>query len=143
MANINTRIDKKAADLAWYRRVMALSDLGICLVLARIEALQVYYQFGSVRINVGDGDDYYFNPLQDNNQCVAMMIKHNVERTWEPYDFVGWSYHLLNGENPIHITENQDFHGSERENIGFQKAVCLAIILNKATSVMLDGTSGL
>lgn len=63
MANINTLSDKKASDLAWYRRVMALSDLAICLTLARIEELLVYYQFESARINVSDGDDYYFDPL--------------------------------------------------------------------------------
>lgn len=64
------------------------------------------------------------------------MDKYEVERTYQPYDFIGWSYHVLNGKNPIHILERQDFE-DDLPDISMQKAVSLAIILNKATPEML------
>ena len=128
--------DKK--DLVMCRKVKALSDLEICKLLADIEGLKTYVQLDSVRVSVPDGDDYYFNPLYDNNQLIALMQKHGVERTWEPYDFIGWSYHVVDGVNPIHITERQDFSGSGEPDITMQKAVSLAIILNKSDAFKLN-----
>ena len=91
-----------------------------------------------MRVLVEDGDDYYFDPLSDANQCVALLQKHNVERKYAHYDFIGWSYHVLDGINPLHVTERQDFDGSGEPDISFQKAVCLAIILNKSEAFKLN-----
>lgn len=127
---MQTETDKQ--DLVMFCKVKALSDLEICKHLADIEGLQTYVQLDSVRVNVPDGDDYYFNPLCNNDQLIALMQKHGVERTWEPYDFIGWSYHVVDGVNPIHITERQDFTGNGEPDMAMQKAVSLAIILNKS-----------
>ena len=123
---------KKEQDLAWFKQVESLSDLSICKILAELEGLQTYVQFETVRVVVADGDDYYFNPLENNDQFVDLFIKHDVQRTYEPYDFIGWTYHVLDGENPIHITERQNFVGNGKPDISMQKAGCMAIILNKA-----------
>ena len=125
----NTKEDK---DLEKFNKVMSLTDLEICMHLARIEGLNTYIQSSSVRIVVADGDDYYFNPLDDSDQLIELMVKHNVQRFYEPYDFIGWCYHVLRGENPIHITERQDLDNPNAPDISMQKAVCLAIILNKS-----------
>lgn len=125
-------------DLAMYRKVKALSELEICIYLAQIEGLQIYVQFNSVRVNVAEGDDYYFNPLANSEQLMELMVKHDVERTWEQYDFIGWSYHVLGGVNPIHVTERQDFSGNEEQDLSMHKAVCLAIILNKSEAFKLS-----
>lgn len=114
------------------KRVMRLSDLEICQHLADIEGLQTYVQFSSIRCIVRDGDDYYFNPLDNNDQCFSLMEKYRVARTYEPYHMIGWSYHVVDGANPIHITQNQNFFGSGRPDLSIQKAVCLAIILNES-----------
>tara|TARA_Y100001936_G_C15935337_1_gene591691 strand:+ start:318 stop:734 length:417 start_codon:yes stop_codon:yes gene_type:complete len=128
MENTSEMMAKSAEMLA---AVMLLSDFDICQRLANLEGLLTYEQRQSVRINVPDGDDYYFNPLEDNDQMVALMIKYDVVRTFQQYDFVGWSYHVIDGHNPAHITERQDFNGTGKPDISMAKAVCLAIILNK------------
>lgn len=128
MENTSEMMAKSAEMLA---AVMLLSDFDICQRLANLEGLLTYEQRHSVRINVPDGDDYYFNPLEDNDQMVALMIKYDVVRTFQQYDFVGWSYHVFGGHNPAHITERQDFKGTGKPDISMAKAVCLAIILNK------------
>lgn len=109
--------EKKDLEIAWFEQVESLSDLAICKVLANIEGLHTYVQFDIVRVVVTDGDDYYFNPISNNDQLIDLMIKHDVQRNFEHYDFIGWSYHVLDGENPIHITERQDFDGTGKPDI--------------------------
>lgn len=65
------------------------------------------------------------------------MVKHDVQRRYERYDFIGWSYHVLDGLNPIHVTERQDFEGSGEPDISMKKAVSLVIILNKSENFKL------
>lgn len=121
-----------------YDKVIALTDLEICQQLATIEGLQTYIQFDSVRVQVTDGDDYYLNPLENSDQLINLMIKHEVQRNWEPYDFIGWGYHVVDGKNPIHILERQNFDGSDTADLPMSKAVCLAIILNKSKDFKLN-----
>lgn len=128
---------EKDLEVDWHNTVVALSDLSICKVLAKIEELQTYVHLNTVRVVAPDGDDYCFNPIANNDQCVDLIIKHDVQRTYEPYDFIGWGYHVLGGKNPIHILEIQAFEGNDKPDISMQKASCLAVILNKATPEML------
>lgn len=125
-------------DLEMYNKVITLSDFDICLFLAEIEDLQVYTQFGSVRIVVENGDDYYFNPLENSDQFLELIEKHDVERVWHPYDFMGWGYHVLGGKNPLNILERQDYGDNISLNLTMKKASCLAIILNKSNKYKLD-----
>lgn len=128
---------EKDLEVAWCNIVEALSDLAICKALAKIEELQAYVQSDTLWVVVTDGNDYCFNPLMNNDQCVDLMIKYDVERIYEPYDFIGWGYRILDGKNPIRILERQDFDGSGEPDISMQKATCLAVILNKANPEML------
>jgi len=131
---------KDDADLAWFDKIIAFDDLTICRLLADVEGLPHYVQFEQIRIVVSDGDDYYFNPLVNGDQCIALVKKHDVERTWQPYDFIGWSYHVLDGKNPIHITERQDWEDVDNPMLNLEKASCLAIILNKVSpDVVVEG----
>lgn len=127
--------EKSDKEIAMCNKVEALTDFEICKFIADLECLPTYAQFGVLRVMVEDGDDYYFNPLENNDQLVALMVKHDVVRRWEPYDFIGWSYHVLDGENRIHITERQfDTNADGNPNTEerpMSKCVCLAIILNK------------
>jgi hypothetical protein len=129
---------KQEKDIELYNQVAALSDLDICKFLAEIENLQTYVQMGTVRVVVVDGDDYYFDPLNNSGQCIKLIEKHEVERSYQPYDFIGWGYHVLNGKNPIHILERQDFEGNDVPDISMQKGSCLAIILNKSERFKLN-----
>lgn len=126
--------EKQVHDLERYHQVMALSNFQICQYMADIEGLQTYTHSGEVRVQVISGGDYDFNPLIDNNLCFALMEKYEVVRTYEAYDFIGWNYHVLDGANPIVITERQDFEGNDAPPISMNKAVCLAIILNAKTA---------
>jgi hypothetical protein len=123
---------KQEKDIELYNQVVALSDLDICKFLAEIENLQTYEQMGAVRVVVVDGDDYYFDPLNNGAQCIKLIAKHDVQRTYERYDFIGWGYHVLDGENPIHILERQDFEGNGEPDLTMHKGSCLAILLNKS-----------
>ena len=119
-------------DLVMFNKVMALSDFDICKFLSETEGLQTYIKSGSVRVVVLEGDDYNFDPLSNNDQFTRLLEKHDIERTWQPYDFLGWSYHVLNGANPLHILERQDYDEQGVPDISMQKASCLAILLNKS-----------
>lgn len=123
-------------NIEMYNQVMALSDFDICKYLAEIEGLQTYTQAGDVRVVVPDGDDYHFDPLNNVNQCDELISKHGVKRRYEPYDFIGWCYHVQDGKNPANITERQDF-GDGEPDITMQKAAGLAIILNKSEKFKL------
>jgi hypothetical protein len=131
-------LDKKDQDLQMYDKVISLSDLAICLLLAKIEKLPTYTQLGLVKIVAEDGNDYFFNPLENNDQFVGLIEKHDVERVWHPYDFFGWGYHVMNGKNPLIILERQQFDENESQNLTMKKASCLAIILNKSETYKLD-----
>lgn len=74
---------KQKGDFAWYEVVKSLSDINICKALANVEGLSTYIQSDLVRIVVPDGDDYYFDPLNNNDQLIGLMIKHDVVREWE------------------------------------------------------------
>lgn len=126
-------LDKADKDLEMLYTVLALSDEEICQALAKLEGISTYAEDGKVMVH-GGGE---FNPLVDGNLLVDLMDKYEVERRYEPYDFIGWSYHVLDGENPIHITERQGTPGPDEQNIGMKKAACLAIILNKADAYKL------
>ncbi len=127
----------KKEDEIMHDRVMALTDFEICQHLAEIEGLNTYAQFDSIRVQVTDGDDYYFNPLADSSQLVALIEKHDVLRNYEEYDAIGFSYHVMGGDNCIRVTEVQDFEGSGEPDISMAKAICLAIILNKDAAFSL------
>tara|TARA_R110002033_G_scaffold135713_6_gene175480 strand:+ start:30772 stop:31179 length:408 start_codon:yes stop_codon:yes gene_type:complete len=135
---MTVKLKDQTQDILMFNKVMALSDVEICKYIAEIEGLSTYVQSGSVRVMVTDGDDYYFNPLTDNNQLIFIMIKHEVERDFEHYDVIGWGYNVLDGKNPIRVTERQDFDDPVQPDLSMQKAVCLAIILNKSEDFKLS-----
>lgn len=130
----------KDKELAMHDAVLALTDFDICRHLAELEGLSWYEQFGSVRIMVVDGDDYYFNPLNDNDQWAALFHKYQVERTYMPYDMIGFAYHVLDGDNPLRVTERQnlDIATPEAPDLTMQKASCLAILLNRSPEFSLS-----
>lgn len=66
--------------------------------------------------------------INDPACIVHLMDKFEIERTFQPYDFIGWTYSQSYGKNVIHIAEDQQIEG--RENFSFGKAVCLAVLLN-------------
>ncbi len=122
---------KQKKDLAVYRKVIKLSDLQVCIALAILEGLKTYIHCGGLRVETDDGIGYFFNPLANNDQFVGLMQKYNVERTYQPYDMVGWSYHTIDGESPIHICERHDKYIANRPDRTMQQAACMAIILNR------------
>lgn len=122
---------KQKKDLAVYHKVIKLSDLQVCIALAILEGLKTTIQSGSVRVVTEGGIDYFFNPLANNDQFVTLMQKYNVERTYQPYDMQGWSYHTIGGESPIHICERHDKYVADRPDRTMQQAACMAIILNR------------
>ena len=57
------------------------------------------------------------------------MVKYEVERKWEPYDFIGWSYYSTKAKGCVHITERTYWgKGDLTDDISPNKAICLAII---------------
>ena len=68
-----------------------------------------------------------YNPLEDDSLAFQLMIKYDVIREWEPYDFIGWNYHCLGAESPIRTCEIVCFKTGIEENTP-NKAICLAII---------------
>ena len=129
----------KQLDELMFDKVMTLTDIEICQQLAEIKGLSFYVQFDSIRIAVADGDDFYFDPLNNNDQLNDLTQEFEVERRYMPYDQIGWSYHALNGKNPIHITERQNFmEGENRSDLSMAKAICLAIILNRHPKYQIE-----
>ena len=109
-----------------------MDDLEICQRMAKIEgytlrrnSLLWYFQStGAI-----DCDFEEFNPLTDDALCFRLMVKHEVIREWEPYDFLGWNYHMINSKNCVRTTERTYWEeGEETPDISPNKAICLAII---------------
>jgi hypothetical protein len=111
------------------RPELELSNLEICFEIAKIKGLNVYEQFGSARIVVAEGDDYYFNPVEDKSLCAELMDEFDVERIYEPYDCLGFHYHCIDDKNPQKVLEIDT--SREEVEITMQKAICLAIVRAK------------
>jgi len=80
-----------------------------------------------------NGTQYFvFNPLEDDGLCFQLMVKYEVERSYEPYDFIGWSYRcscsLYKEDNKIVLERTYFGKGEETPDISPNKAICLAII---------------
>ena len=115
-----------------------LTDLEICKRVAEIDGHDWHNHYtmgGSIIIkkyNVHSAPDVFFkqfNPLTDDALCFQLMVKYEVERVCEPYDFIGWHYHCLNSNKIEKITERTHFgDGEYTKDLTPNKAICLAII---------------
>jgi hypothetical protein len=113
-----------------YYELFALSDIEIAKLIAQIKELTVYEQSGLLRV-VQDGDDYYFDPVNDKALCVNLMDEFDVERIHEPYDCLGFHTHCINDDNPVRILEIDSSRKVEHVSISLTKAVSLAIVKAK------------
>ncbi|PHS21836.1 MAG: hypothetical protein COA84_15005 [Robiginitomaculum sp.] len=114
-----------------------MNDLEIRSRILKIEGHTIEHIHGDAIYitdkNLSDitGDDEYidYNPLTDDALCFQLMVKYEVKREWEPYDFIGWNYHCEGNKNPERITERTYFgNGTETPDISPNKAILLAII---------------
>lgn len=103
--------------LARYQQVTALSDSDITLRIAKLEQVDVREHPG-------------FNPLENGDIALALMDKYGISRSYEPYDFIGWSCWQEGGANPCHITEHQDWSPRTNGDFSLKKCICLAVLLN-------------
>ena len=112
-----------------------LTDLEICKKIAEIEG-RTYWSSGhgeGLHLHYIEGNAnsriLYYNPLTDDALCFKLMVKYEIERCYEPYDFIGWSYHSRKSNNPAHVTERTYWgEGEETADLSPNKAICLAII---------------
>lgn len=113
-----------------------LTDLELCKRIAEIEGVGKIH-FSDVEgyehhLYIDDDEDkwaYYINPLVDDALCFQLMVKYDVIREWEPYDFIGWNYHSQKDKGCERITERTYFgKGEKTPDITPNRAICLAII---------------
>jgi len=105
-----------------------LSDLEICKRIAKIEHPNhtVYCDSGnSLTIRIPRPID--FNPLFDDALCFQLMVKYGVERTYEPYDCLGWHCKVFDSKSPSAVLELNCTYNDVVE-ISPNRAICLAII---------------
>ena len=98
-----------------------MGDLTIPKRLAKIEGLTFYVQFDTVRILVPDGDDYYFDPENDDALCFKLMVKYKVEfmPSWEKVRSDGrkkYGSYCVDGDRLVLRSDSPN------------KSICLAII---------------
>lgn len=126
-----------------------LTDLEICKKIAEIEGVKAHEFRGSIVLSedynevvnsVASGRyspeqvakliaRWEYSPLTDDALCFQLMVKHEVEREYEPYDFIGWNCHSQKDKDPERITERTYWgEGKETPDISANKAICLAII---------------
>ena len=111
-----------------------LTEMEICKKIAKIEG-HIFAKWSekqnkpAILKEGSTNQGRVYNPLTNDALCFQLMIKHEVIREWEPYDFVGWNYHSQKDKNPERITERTYFgKGEETPDISPNKAICLAII---------------
>ncbi len=107
--------------------VSKLANIEICLMLAKIKGLSTYVQNDQVRIIVEDGDDYYFNPIDNAAQALDLAFEFTVLRDFEPYDCLGGYWYVLNAQNQTRTLEYDSSRTHEAE-ITLSKAICLAVL---------------
>jgi len=118
---------------------MELTDLEICKEISMMELKRQFPEAKTIEFNerqncfwveaVGFISWPLLDPLTDDALCFQLMVKYDVKREWEAYDFIGWNYHCIDNKNPERITERTFFgKGKETADISPNKAICLAII---------------
>lgn len=99
-----------------------ITDLQLVLKIAENQGLLCYEQFGRVRINVPDSDDYYYDPIKDDALCHQLMIQYGV--TFHPKVVEGSSYRFRpKGRGPYARCGSHEPIHNENPNT----AICLAI----------------
>lgn len=98
------------------------SNIRLCEKLAELEGHEVsYVQFDCVRICVPDGDDFYFNPLENDELCFQLLLKYNV--SFHPKLPDNQTYRF-GGSGPYARCGSHEPFTDENPN----KAICLAIV---------------
>ncbi len=129
------------ADIRWHNTVLALPDHQLNLALAVLSGHNATLQDYQVVIPKSKKcyENIVFNPLTNPSQFLALFKQFDVERTYEPYDFIGWGYrvHDFKG-SPIITTEGQDFNGSGKPELSMEKAACVAIVFEHYNPARLE-----
>jgi hypothetical protein len=125
--------EKKVNDpeLEQYDKLMAMPMVDIYKSLANIEGWKYREEGGQVYLVELGKADCLFDPMQDGNQLVALIEKHDIIRVYEDYDMIGWGYRVKGGRTPIMMTELQDFCGNGEPDITMSEAICRIIVFNK------------
>ncbi|TQF66193.1 hypothetical protein [Pseudoalteromonas luteoviolacea] len=104
----------------------SLNDFEICKLIADLKSLNTYKQSGQVRVVVENGEDYYFNPIENETQALSLVLEFKVLRGYEPYDLLGFHWYIHDAHNKVHILEYD--YNRVNKRISPQKAICLAIV---------------